>query len=367
MPMPNRKTHRFPVYAIFAVVYVLSALYAMSYFFQNSSLGDAYPRTRFDAMIDGYASKPFIYRQLVPIFVRAIDRITPPDARGDVNNWVENIKTNKDYREFRRYTPWLEATFPLKITHYKRLVASIIIFTFLLLYMAVIFALGRKLFPNYPAVALLAPPFAMMAITSFGYQWQYIYDIPCLCLSTACFYFMYTQRFRLYLMVFFLSCLNKETAIFSMIFFAIWHVDKLGNKKFAVLWALQCAIYLSIKTILTVEYLNNPGYFLEQNMIVVLARDVLAEANLPKILLMAMMWFLFSHHWQDKPEFLKKSLWLLPMMYAAYFLYGYPMEYRVFFDLHGPLVLLATHTLVVATGIAHAPVFSLSNLRWKHS
>ena len=359
--MPNIKTQRRAIYTIFAGIYLLCLAYGMSYFFNNSYLGDQYPRTRFDAMVDGYASKPFIYRQLVPIMIRSVDAVTPPALREGVNAWIDSVKYDAAYVPIRDYIPWFLETFPLKITHYKRLVGSVIILGFLVGYMAGIYCLGRAMFPDRPAVALFAPVFAVIAFSSFGYQWQYIYDIPCLCLSTACFYFMYKQRFRMYLLVFFLSVINKETAIFSLVFFTIWHWNRLGSRKFALLWALQCAIYISVKIVISMLYMNNPGFFLEQNMQLVLARDLLGESNINRIVIFAAMWFMLTHHWQDKPLFLKQALLVLPLLYVAYFFYGYPHEYRVFFDLHGPLILLLSHTLVVTTGIARAPVFEALN------
>ncbi len=358
--MPNRKTSLPPIYAIFAFLYVLSAVYAMSYFFQNSALGDDYPggATRFDAMVDGYAKKPFIYRQLVPILVRAVDRATPPSARIAVNNWVEDIKFSPDHSTLRLYMPWLGKTFPIKTTNYKRVVASIVIFAAWLGYMAGIFALGREIFPRTPAVAFFAPLFAVIAFSSFGYQWQYIYDIPCLCLSTACFYFIYTRRFRMYFLMFLLACLNKETAIFSMIFFCIWFWDKMPEKRFALLLGAQLAVYLVVKSAINISYMNNDGFFLEQNVGLVLSRDLLGAANIYKLVVVSVLWFLFTYQWQGKPDFLKRTLWILPMIYTAYCFFGFPHEYRVFFDLHAPLVLLATHTLVGATGLAKAPLFS---------
>jgi hypothetical protein len=361
--MPNRKKETFPIYVIFAALYVLAAVYAMSYFLQNSSLGDAYARTRFDAMVEGNAAKPFVYRQLVPMMVRSVVMVTPQPARDAMNQWVEDVKTGNQYREARDYMPWINKSFPFRDTHYKRLIATIIIAGFTIGYMAALFLLGRALFPE-PAVALFAPIVGVLAFSSFGYQWQYIYDIPCLCLSTACFYLIYTQRFRLYMLIFFLSCLNKETAVFSLIFFVVWHLDKMPGKRFLMLWGLQCAIYLSVKVALTIEYMNNSGVFLEQNMPLVLARDFLGEANISKIVIILFLWFLFTFSWGDKPIFLKRALVIFPCVLLAYFFYGFPHEYRVFFDIHGPLVLLATHTLVVGTGIAKSPALSHLTLKW---
>lgn len=356
--MPNRKTHRLTIYTVFALLYVISAAFAMSYFFQNSALGDAYYRTRFDAMVDGSAARPFVFRHLVPMVTNAVEAISPTALRESATRWIEYVKADEDYKEARRYLPWLDKSFPSTASHYRRLVASVIIFGFLIGYMVSIYALGSILFPRTKAVALCAPVLAALAFGSFGYQWQYIYDIPCLCLSSACFYFIYRQRFRLYMLVFFLACLNKETAIFSLAFFTIWFFGRLGERRFAVLWAVQCAIYISVKIALNINYMDNSGFMLEENMALVLARDVLGQANVSRIILFMALWFILTYRWQEKPLFLKKTLMLLPLLYIAYFYYGYPMEYRVFFDLHAPLVLLATHTLIVGTGIAESPIFT---------
>lgn len=361
--MPNRKRVAIPLYAFFALIYAVCALYAMSFFFQNSGLGDAYFRTRLDAMVDGYAAKPFVYRQLVPGLVRSANAVTPPDIRDGFNDAMEYFQSAKEFETLRVYMPWLTYAFPNKQTFYKRFLTSAVIFTFLIGYMAFIFLLARALYPGQGAVALFAPIFAIVAFTSFGYQWQYIYDISCLCLSAACMYFMYTQRFRLYMFAFLLSCLNKETAIFSLILFSIWHIHRLPGRKFLVLFVAQLVIYAFVRVGLSIAYLDNSGVFLENNVPLVLKDDILAMSDLHKAIAFAVMWFLFTFRWNEKPLFLKRALWLLPFMYVAYVFYGFPNEYRVFFDVHTPLVLLAAHTLIVGTGIASAPTFANLRLR----
>jgi len=356
--MPNRKRERLTLYAVFGMIYMIAATYAMSFFFQNSALGDAYPYTRYDAMIDGNAARPFIYRQLVPLLVRAADKITPSFIRSGVNGAIEDLITGDTYEDTRSYMPWLRRTFPSEATHYRRLVGCVFISMFLAGYMAGIFMLGRALFPQQCAVALFAPIFAVLAFTSFSIPWLYIYDLSCLCLSTACFYFILTQRHRWFMLAFFLSCLNKETAIFSLIFFAIWNVNRLPARRFLGLWVAQCMIFIFVKVIITIEFMGNRGFFLEQNLSRILRHDLLASANIYKISVLLVLWFMLTYGWREKPLFLKRALVLLPLMFLAYVFYGSPGEYRVFFDIHAPLVLLATHTLVVMTGIASSRCFN---------
>jgi len=364
--MPNTKRHWFPVYPFFALIYVICAIYAMMFYFQNSaSLGDGMSRGRLDRMVEGTAHKPFVYRQLVPNLVRSIEAVTPEPLRTAVSGAMQNYKVSMPYYLMKPYMPWFENIFPSEDSHYRRILASLVIFGFLIGYLAGIFALARALFPGSPAVALFAPIFAVVAYSSFGVPFQFIYDLATLCLSTACFYFIYTERHRCYLLVFFLSCLNKETAIFSILFFALWNAGRMEKKRFLTLWTLQCFLYILVKCMLTITYMNNPGELLERHADIIIKHDLLAAASIFKVITVMVLWFLLTYRWDDKPMFLKCSLWILPLIYLAYLLYGSPGEYRVFFDMHAPLVLLATHTLVVGTGVAASPLFSVSNLGWK--
>jgi hypothetical protein len=71
----------------------------------------------------------------------------------------------------------------------------------------------------------------------------------------------------------------------------------------------------------------------------------------------AVLFFLMTYRWQEKPAFLKTGLWLLPLVYMAYVMHGNPGEYRVFFDVLPLIILLATHTLTQAAGFARLPFF----------
>lgn len=331
---------------------IFISLYAMCYFFHNSALGDAFRRTSYESMMSGKAFKPFVYRQLVPQLTHAVLDVTPIAVAKSFNKAFDDFKYDKRYRGAHSLMPWLQKTFPDPERHYARFVSSVIIWLFLLGYMGLLYALGMSLYPNNRALALFAPFFGVYAFTSFGFQWQYLYDIPVLCLSAACFYCIYTQKYRAYLACFLLYCLNKETAVLSAIFFFVWNLKRMEGKKFVVLMTLLGAIFVSVKMALTMHFANNAGVFLETNWFRMMNEDILGNANTAKIVNLCVLWFLITYGWKEKPEYLKTSLVLVPVMILAYVLFGIPHEYRVFFDLHPPLVLLAVHTLVIGTGIS---------------
>jgi hypothetical protein len=208
------------------------------------------------------------------------------------------------------------------------------------------------------AMACFAPVFGMLLISSFSYPFQYIYDIPVLFLSTACYYYMLKRRFTAYLLMFALACLNKESAVFVFLFFGIWFFNKLDKRSYINLLLLQYLIYALIRIGLVYLYSESPGEYLKNHLFRVLPGDVFTTSQFDRIITLAVMFFLLTYQWAKKPAFLKCGLWLLPAMYVAYLVYGMPHEYRVFFDVLPLPLLLCVHTLVETTGLARSPFFA---------
>jgi hypothetical protein len=343
---------------VFFAIYALVSLYGMSYYIQNSMLGDAYPYTRYEAMMNGYARKPFIYRQFVPFVSNAIAVATPQQWEAKVNNSMETFKRDPAYRKMRSYMPWLGRGFPDPGRHFNRLVTCAIDYACLVGYMVMLYRLGRKLFETQPAIAYFAPIFGILAFSSYSYQWYYIYDLPCLFLSAACFYYLLVERYRALIFAFLLAVINKETAIFILIFYGIWAFRYLPTEKFVGLGGLLALIFITVKTWISYHFIHNDGFFLENNFAIVYGRDTLGQSNNFKLVLVSLLFLLFTYRWQEKPLFLKLGLCLFPLMYLGYVYHGYAFEYRVFFDIHPPLVLLMTHTLIAGTGISQSPIFN---------
>lgn len=346
------------VWGVFAAFYLIFSLYGLFYLCQNSRLGDVYYRSNYNAMMDGTAMKPFVYRQFVPMLTNVVVNVTPKYMQFEANKAIEHFKSSASYAPIKELIPVLNEVLPDPNTHYKRMVSITLIYICLVGYMVMLYVFARALFPTQKAVALFAPLLGVYAFTSFNVPNQYIYDIPNLFLSTACFYFIFKQQNRHLILFFFLACFNKETAIYSLIFFTLWSFNRMETARFIKTWVSLAVIYIVVKASISIYFLNNNGAFLEEHTFNVLMGDLYAKSGINKILFAATMFFLFTYQWQQKPLFLKRSLWLLIPIFVSYIYYGFPNEYRIFFDVHGPLVLLATHTLVAATGIAQAKIFS---------
>lgn len=344
------------VFIVFLAVYVVLSAYALTHFLKVTLLGDAYYRSAYGKMVEGKAWKPFVYRALVPGVTRAINLATPASVKESVTEGISGMLKNS---RIAKRLGWPKKLFPENANNYARMVTILILYGCLWGYVIFMYKMGTALFPGTTAIRYFAPAFALLAISSFSTRpWtQYIYDIPVLFLASGCYYFMLFKRFRWYIAFFTLACLNKETTIFILIFFAIWFYKKLDRETYFGLLAMQVMLYAIIKLALTMIFKHNPGPFLDYSLYMMIQGELLATANYPRILGVAMIFLLLTYRWQQKTDFLKTVFWIFPLMYVAFIIYGRPGEYRVFFDILPLIVLLATHTLMDASGLSRIAMF----------
>jgi hypothetical protein len=343
---------------VFISIYVLLSIYAMLHFMEVSYLGDRYFKTVFDGMYLGTTVKPFVYRQLVPSLTRAIVWLTPQTVIDGVNTWVSVIQYNYEMTKLPVALTFITRAFPYAGEHYQRVVTSCIIYGCLWGYIWALRRLAAELFPGNAAITYMAPVFGVLAISSFSFPFQYIYDIAVLFLSTACYYCLAARKWKTYFVFFFLACVNKETAIFIFLFSTIWFFRKMEWKMYVNFWVVQYLIYTIVRIFLLYEYIDNGGEYLRNHLFRVLPGDLMSISKYDRILTLSFIFIMLSYKWPDKPDFLKCGLWLMPPMYLAYLLFGMPGEYRVFFDILPLLVMLGVHTLVAASGIDRASLFN---------
>ncbi len=372
MVVPNMQTaylkwqavwgkHRLTI--IFGLVYVVLSLFAIAHFLNSSYLGDRYFKTNFDGMYEGTTFKPFVYRQLVPSLARAATAVSPESLKGWVNDGIEAIRKDPAYDIWRTTMPWLDKAFPSTGKHYQRIVTILIIYGCLWGYIWALMALSRQVFPISPAMEYMTPVFGVLLISCMSYPFQYVYDIPVLFLSTACFYYLASRRWIPYLLFFFLGCLNKETIGFVFVFSAIWFFRRLDWRTYINLMLAQYIIFALVRILLLYIYSANAGEYVKNHLFRVLPGDIFTTSQYVRMMHICWIFFLLTFQWPKKPAFLKCGLWLLLPMYVCYLFYGMPGEYRVFFDVLILPLLLGVHTLVEASGLARSPFFSSPSLK----
>ena len=339
---------------IFVAIYAFLSVYVMLHFLHNSRLGDEYYRMRFERMIEGTAWKPFTYRILIPKLTVLITDMTPASLQERVTQQFDQA-LQESYLVRDRF-PWLYAVY--KNLTYERLVTTVLVYMCLWGYILALYHFARVLFPNESAIHYFAPIFGLFIPPSFSWPFAYIYDIPVLFLSTACYWCMVRQRFATYLIFFTLACVNKESSVFIGIVFFLWFCRRMDKRQFFILLFSQILIYTVIRLNLYLLFMENRGPFLEENFVKLMKNDIFMKSKYFQIVAISVMFFMLTFDWKKKPLFLKQSLWVLIPFYAAYVLHGRAQEYRVFFDVMPLLTMLLTHTLISSTGISKSPVFA---------
>jgi hypothetical protein len=125
-----------------------------------------------------------------------------------------------------------------------------------------------------------------------------------------------------FLLVFPFATLNRETTFLLTIFYAVYFFRKLPLQKYLASLSVQTSVYLSIRFVTASVFSGNGGqdvyfYF-----------DVMLASRSYIILLIFPLLYFFL---RNKPEFIRKSFWIIfPVQVALYLLFGQPFEVRVF-------------------------------------
>ena len=289
----------------------------------------------FGDMIYGKASKPFVYRVLLPTTVRVLSAPVPQTLRNTISNKIENsISLNKLFKKLK----WekelaVEYSFAMLI-----MFLSLWGFSIAIRYLFILFYNSSSWFADSVSVlALLGLP-TMFQYTSF------IYDFPLLLLYTLGLIFLYKQDWLNFLIIFLVGCINKETTILLTLVFYIFYKSSLKKELFNKLLIAQFAIFLLIKSLLYFIFKNNQGTFIEfhlidHNLRLLTGYDLtLAAAVLGLILLV-------FYKWNEKPNFLKTSLWMfIPLVILTLFL-GYLDELRDYYEVYPIVIIFITHSI----------------------
>ncbi len=308
---------------------------------------NGYDRAMFPEMIYGTAWKPFVYRTLLPSAVSIVNQIVPEDVHKSL---TENAETSEFSMLVLKKLNW-ESEF---ITEYILAIIFMWLFLFGFLYafrrLLTEIYLSPDWFTNFISLtALLALP------TMFQY-YSYIYDFPTLFLFTLGLLLMIKHKWSYFLVLFFISCFNKETVILLTMIFAIhfYKNEKVNYRLYFQLLAVQLIIFISVKILLYFLFLNNPGglvefHLLDRNYLIFNGYSLTAF-----VVWLIIILAIFSK-WKAKPEFLKDALWIaVPLVILTFFL-GYLDELRDYYEVFPIAFLLIAYNIASIFGIELTP------------
>lgn len=308
---------------------------------------NGYDRAMFPEMIYGTAWKPFVYRTLLPSAVRIVNQIVPEDVHKSL---TENAETSEFSMLVLKKLNW-ESEF---ISEYILAIIFMWLFLFGFLYafrrLLTEIYLSPDWFTNFISLtALLALP------TMFQY-YSYIYDFPTLFLFTLGLLLMIKHKWSYFLVLFFISCFNKETVILLTMIFAIhfYKNEKVNYRLYFQLLAVQLIIFISVKILLYFLFLNNPGglvefHLLDRNYLIFNGYSLTAF-----VVWLIIILAIFSK-WKAKPEFLRDALWIaVPLVILTFFL-GYLDELRDYYEVFPIAFLLIAYNIASIFGIELTP------------
>jgi len=347
------------IFTLFIIFYIALALYAMGRFSQTSHWGNAWHGATLANMVNGTAEKPYVYRVLVSEIIAFFVQITPVSVQQSAGAALMTLKDcsliDAVFLQPPHPHPAASEMAQFYMLSYMRMITGIVLCLFLAGYTIALYKLAATLFPGEQAMILFTPLIGLIAVPALnGF---YIYDFSALCLATCGYYCLAVKQWRWYLFWFTLACLNKETSVFLCIFYGLWFYRRLPAPFFAKYLGIQLAIYAVIKGAITWWFRDNPGVFIMTRWQSLQASTIMEGYNYHALIINLAGIFMLVHHWQEKPLFARCGLWNFLLMLIAFFLFGHPHEYRVFYDVMPLLVVLITHTLIETTGISQAGWF----------
>jgi len=315
---------------VFAAGTLVLASLVLVLFVQVSSLGEN-PRAALSALIDGTASRPFVYRRLVPASARLLLAVTPAGLEASLG---EALRASQPWGALLSHMHLGERDYVKGVYCLGLMLASLVAqaYAFRALF-AASYGRGRR--------ADLAAIWGVLCAVPF-FEYGYIYDFTTLLLSTLSWLCLVQRSWRWFAVVYLVGCLNKETVILVSLAFAITQYGRVPRSAYWGWLGFQLGAFALVRWALVHAYSANPGLDFEWH-----AHDHWIALSWAWPALTSAAWIanlarLVGRDWARKPVVLRGILGaVLPPMVVLFVLFGYPYEWRVFYEILPVVVLLA--------------------------
>lgn len=314
-----------------ALVFVLlvAAVLVGAQLLRTNMLSEA--RISLDHYIDGEAPRPFAYRALLPQIMRGINAVTPARAESTLDRLGERIAGFG-------MTGWKIQSGP-ENKHPRDIVwLAVLQFASLIGYALV----GASLFSTLSREGLWSRWIVANALLLFLVPVVYkglghIYDFTVLFFMACLLRAMASERHVLYLLVFAVSCVNKETTILMSVAYAAVFFRRMVLSRYAMMLAAQFAVFLAIYVTLRMTFEDNPGSGIEVHLQEQFAyyRSHLSNVYILAIFSIAIVLFLLllTFRWNRKPPFLRRAAVMIVPYMALVFYGAAPGEVRNLYEI----------------------------------
>ena len=120
-----------------------------------------------------------------------------------------------------------------------------------------VYGYGRLFTDFAPAVAL---PFLAFTFLNCGFM----YDFPEILLALACLALLMNRWWIPYYIAFVLACMDKETGVFTVIYFVAFHISQMPRKQLAAHCALHVLLGCATVLVIRAAFADNPGVSAER-------------------------------------------------------------------------------------------------------
>ncbi len=288
-------------------------------------------------MVYGIAYKPYMYRVLLPYIANKIILSIPEKIRITIAQVTYHSPTLKPIFSDRRWYIYYASEYYVVL---MLMYASLWGFVFSFRYFF------RGLFKTSERFVDAVSLSVILGLPCLYWPTTYIYDFTTLFLFTLGLATMIRRKWRLYLFIFVLACLNKETTILLTCIYAIhfFKDQKLKLSTYIILLLIQIAIFISIKTFIDALFIHNRGVLVEfwlKRNIFLLVRPYPISIYLQWLAL----GFLVIYKWSEKPLFLKQGLLILMPLLIAAVIWGWINELRALYEVYPIVILLMSYSI----------------------
>ena len=303
---------------------------------------NGYYTVMYGDMVYGKAYKPFVLRMLLPNTIKATTDILPLNVK---NNIVQRAAEIPAFNQLFTKLNWETSLAPEYFVGVIYMYICLLLFLMVLRYFSKSLYKTNEQFHNYYTVlsVFILPPM-------FNY-YSHIYDFPTLFLFTSCLALLFNRKWMLFIIVYTISCFNKETTILlAMVFFVTNYSDtRLTGKQFWTLFTMQTGIFVIIRITLLYLYRDNPGPSFEYHF----AHNIGLIKRFSFIQFFAVLLFVIVlfRDWQHKPQFLKKSIYIVIPIFMFGIFFGRFDELRAFYEVVPILLMLMMPAIAYFLGI----------------
>ncbi len=316
------------------------------------------------------AERPFVQRTLLPTTVNLLARLVPKAAKQEAVRFVHRNPAMQRIFTVDR-NPYaasgslkLEKDYPV-----ETVIALALIFACLLGFVRAILLLYDECYTGSFAFRAAVPSIAAAGVVPWLSYTSHFYDFVSLLLFASSLLLLRQEKWRAYLIVFALACLNKETAILNSFVFVVYlSAQRRLNTSFVRRYlALQIALYVVIQSAIVYAFRRNGGgptefHFFDLNL-PILREWVRYHYNLEQLVTAILILTAIFYRWEVKPLVLRCGLVIaIPLFCLGVFL-GVMNEWRAFTDLYTPMLLLVLGSLGGLFGVRPLAELEQSRVR----